>query len=87
MGHAGGDVVYDLRGGGGVVRRGLPRAAVPLEAPHEAAVSGEVHLRAESGVLPSQPRLKVKSRSCAQCSIPAFIMSSKSHSFSLMSFL
>lgn len=45
MRHAGGDVVYDLGGGGGVVRRGLPSAAVPLEAPHEAAVSGEVHLR------------------------------------------
>lgn len=46
--HAGGDVVYDLGGGRGVVRRGLPRAAVPLEAPHEAAVSGEVHLRGQS---------------------------------------
>lgn len=46
--HASGDVVYDLGGGGGVVRRGLPSAAVPLQAPHEAAVSGEVHLRDEA---------------------------------------
>lgn len=45
MGHAGGDVVDDLCGGGGVVRRGLARAAVPLEASHEATVGGEVHLK------------------------------------------
>lgn len=45
VGHAGGHVVYDLSGGGGIVWRGLPRAAVPLETSHEAAVSGEVHLK------------------------------------------
>lgn len=45
VGHAGGDVVDDLGGGGGIVRRGLARAAIPLQAAHEAAVSSEVHLR------------------------------------------
>lgn len=48
VGHSGGDVVYDLGGGGGIVRRGLPSAAVPLQAPHEAAVSSEVHLRVKN---------------------------------------
>lgn len=44
MGHAGGDVVDDLSRGGGVVRRGLACAAVPLESSHEATVRGEIHL-------------------------------------------
>lgn len=35
----------DLHGGGGVVGRGLPRAAVALQAAHEPAVRGQVNLR------------------------------------------
>lgn len=31
--------------GGSIVRSGQTRAAVPLEAPHEATVCGQVHLR------------------------------------------
>lgn len=44
VGHAGGDVVDDLCSGGGVVRRSLACAAIPLETSHEATVSSEVHL-------------------------------------------
>lgn len=44
MGHAGGDMINDLSGGGGVVRRSLSCAAIPLETSHEATVSSEVHL-------------------------------------------
>lgn len=35
----------DLHGGGSVVGRGLPRAAVALQAAHEPAVRGQVDLR------------------------------------------
>lgn len=35
----------DLHGGGGVVGRGLPRAAIALQATHEPAVRGQVNLR------------------------------------------
>lgn len=45
VGHASGDVIDDLGGGGGVVRCSLACAAVPLETSHEATVSGEVHLK------------------------------------------
>lgn len=44
MGHAGGDMINDLCGGGGVVRRSLSCAAIPLETSHEATMSSEVHL-------------------------------------------
>ena len=44
VGHAGGHMVDDLGGGGGVVWCGLACAAIPLETSHEATVSGEVHL-------------------------------------------
>lgn len=43
--HAGGNVVDDLSGGGGIVRRSLACATVPLETSHEATVSSEVDLR------------------------------------------
>lgn len=44
MGHAGGDMVDNLSGRGGVVRCGLSSTAIALEASHEATVSGKVHL-------------------------------------------
>lgn len=44
-GHPGGHVEDDLHGGGSVVGRGLPRAAVALQAAHEPAVRGQVDLR------------------------------------------
>lgn len=45
VGHAGGDMVDDLGGGGGVVRRSLACTAIPLETSHEATVSSKVHLK------------------------------------------
>lgn len=44
-GHPGGHVEDDLHGGGGVVGRGVPRAAVALQPAHEPAVRGQVDLR------------------------------------------
>lgn len=44
VGHAGGDVVDNLGSRGGVVRCGLSCTAIPLEASHEATMSGEIHL-------------------------------------------
>lgn len=44
VGHASGDMVDDLGSGCGVVRRGLARAAIPLQTSHEATVSGKIDL-------------------------------------------
>ena len=43
--HAGGDVEDDLHVGCGIVGGRVARAAIPLQAPHEATVRGQVHLR------------------------------------------
>ena len=54
-GHARGHVEDHLGGGGGEVGRGHARAVVPLQAAHEAAVTGQVHLETRQSLTSPSP--------------------------------